>query len=590
MTTNIISGVWLDAQKQLHATGVTGTFLIEYYRDGTYSDQVQPLGVEVVRVLAPDTQLLTASMGERLLPADSYWGSADGINGVIPDTSRSDTSVVLVYGQDGPKKNWAFPLRRTWMDPWSLLIYWKQTGLMGVQWPYEVDWYSVDWPAHPQLFVLGENLDRGRASALIPTELTAKLLSDMDPPLSARLSDSGKSFTHLFPGYAMIQYQNQTNIWFDVIRAVSHTNAAVFDLQPVPVEIGKELTPGDENAHALWFDADGDYVANGDAYFNKLAQWTLSFWFSADKLQNATLYSEGTTNQADLNVNLTTNGQVQVQARNSASGQLVTFTTTNAPVRSNTWQYLTVAFNDVTPGAGRLEVYLDDDVESTNAMPRVQFGGEDQSIWAAESVSPITNFYRGKLDELRLWSAALDGDQISSNRFNTTPEPQDNLIAWFPCDEGQGYVVNNYGGDKKGTVYGNATWTYGQTIPVDDWVGYAGYIHPAEGTRYNVEHYNYPTEANPDNESHVFAVNTGELEVWWANQSRNTDMPPVYYPSRVTRYTNSWPSNPSQIVIASGLGSNGEQPEGSENWDPSPGPGSRDLLSERFQPGRLQSQ
>ena len=29
-------------------------------------------------------------MGERLLPEDSYWGNADGINGVIPDTSRSD--------------------------------------------------------------------------------------------------------------------------------------------------------------------------------------------------------------------------------------------------------------------------------------------------------------------------------------------------------------------------------------------------------------------------------------------------------------------------------------------------------------------
>ena len=32
----MISGVWLDASKQLHAKGVTGTFLIEYYRDGTY--------------------------------------------------------------------------------------------------------------------------------------------------------------------------------------------------------------------------------------------------------------------------------------------------------------------------------------------------------------------------------------------------------------------------------------------------------------------------------------------------------------------------------------------------------------------------
>lgn len=565
--TNIVSGVWLDSQKQLHAKGVTGTFLIEYFRDGTYSDQVQPLGVEVVRVVAPDVQLLTASMGQRLLPSDTYWGSADGINGVIPDTSQSDSSAILVYGQDGPKKNWAFPLRRTWMDPWSLTIYWKQTGLMGVQWPYEVDWYSVDWPAHPQLFILGENIDQGRLSALIPSELTARLISDMDPPLSARLSDSGRSFTHLLPGYSMIQYQNQTNIWFDVIRAVSHTNTAVFDLQPVPAEIGQELNPGDENAHALWFDADQAYVLGGQAYLNKLAQWTLSFWFSADKLQNATLYSEGTTNQANLNVNITTNGQVQVQIRNSGNNQWVTFSTANAPVRSNFWQHLTMTFDDAIPGTGLLQVYLDDDVEFTNTMPRVQFTEEDQSVWAAESVSPIANFFRGKLDEVRMWSVVLDSEQISSNRFNATPEPQANLSAWFPCDEGQGLVVYNYGGSRNATVY-NALWTYGQAIPVDDWAGYPGYLHLAEGDRYNVGYYNYPTEANPDNESHIFAVNTGELEVWWANQSRNTDMPRVYYPSRVVRYTNFWPSNPSQIVIASGLGSDGEQPAGSETWDP----------------------
>ena len=110
-------------------------------------------------------------MGQRLLPLDSYWGSADGINGVIPDTSRSDL-VVLVYGQDGPKKNWAFPLRLTYMDPWSLEIYWDQTGLMKVRWPYEVDWYSVDWPAGPQFFVIGDNGGEDQAPVLIPNELT----------------------------------------------------------------------------------------------------------------------------------------------------------------------------------------------------------------------------------------------------------------------------------------------------------------------------------------------------------------------------------------------------------------------------------
>ncbi len=57
----------------------------------------------------------------------------------------------------------------------------------------------------------------------------------------------------------------------------------------------------------------------------------------------------------------------------------------------------------------------------------------------------------------------------------------------------------------------------------------------------------------------MFGVNTGQLEVWWANRSRQTDMPAVYYPSRVARYNNVWPTDAPHIVIASGLGSNGDQ-------------------------------
>ena len=52
-TTNITSGVWIDAQKQLHAINVSGTFLIEFYVTGNFVQQVPGVGVEVVRVLLP---------------------------------------------------------------------------------------------------------------------------------------------------------------------------------------------------------------------------------------------------------------------------------------------------------------------------------------------------------------------------------------------------------------------------------------------------------------------------------------------------------------------------------------------------------
>ncbi|MCW5559986.1 MAG: hypothetical protein KIT22_19385, partial [Verrucomicrobiae bacterium] len=193
-TTNVISGVWLDDQNNLRATRVSGLFLLEYYQTGTYNEQVSPQAVEVVQIQAPDLEVQTADVGSRLLPLDSYWGQVSGADGVIPNVTRGFNDTVLVYAQDGPKKNWAFPIKRTWMEPWSLEIYWQHRGIMGVLWPYEGDWYSCDWPAHPQLLVIGDQ-PGDQAPVLIPNELAVQVLPDMDPPLHAQVSASGRSFS-----------------------------------------------------------------------------------------------------------------------------------------------------------------------------------------------------------------------------------------------------------------------------------------------------------------------------------------------------------------------------------------------------------
>lgn len=569
-TTNIISGVWLDDQKQLHAVNVDGTFLIEYFVTGNYVQQVPGTGVEVIRVLSPEIQIIEADMGERLLPQDSFWADADGIRGVIPDTTRSDTEIVLVYGQESPKKNWAFPLRRTTEDPWSLEIYWKQTGLMGVQWPYEVDWYLVDWPDHPQLYVIGDNGLADQPGVLIPNDITARVLPDMDPTLHAKLSDSGKSFTASEPGISMVQYQNHTNIWFDVIRSVSHTNTAIFNLDPEEWEIGQELTPGAEQAHALAMDGDDDFVSVQDAYLNRRNNWTLSFWFRPDALRNATLFSEGSASQPAFNLNPTVDGQLEIETWHA--GSRMTFTTPETPVTPGTWQHVAVTYSNPNTATGTLSLYLGDYAVSFDGMPPVSFDGDDQVHLGAQSVSPPGGFFQGRMDDVRVWSVALTAEQISSNLYTLDPATSDSLIAWFRMDEGEGLVLNNSAGDARGTLEGDPTWTYGQVIPDDSWDGFPGYLHPAAGTRYHIGYYAYPTEADPSQPSHIFAVNAGELEVWWANQSRNADMPAVYYPSRVVRYTNAWPANPSQIVIASGLGSSMDQPAGAETWDPARAP------------------
>jgi hypothetical protein len=566
VTTNILSGVWLDDQKQLHAKNVTGTFVLEYYETGMYSRQVQPKGIEVVQVLPPSLQIVDADVGARLMPVDLYWANMDTVNGVIPNVTQGMNDTAYVYTHTGPKNNWAFAIKRTWEEPWSLEIYWQHRGVMGVLWPYEQDWYSCDWPAYPQLFVLGDAASE-QAPTLIPPALNAELQPDMEPELHAQLSTSGRSFRTTQPGTCLLKFTTADNIWFEVVQTVRHTNYFYFDREPREWTIGEELTPGQEQAWAMGFDGTMDYVSIGESFLNRQTNWTLSLWFKVADFRPATLYSEGNP-AAAFALSVTTNGQLQAATWNKTlATEWTTATTTNTPLTINHWHYLTLTYAAGSDSNGTLRFYLDNhDPWETNGVPRVNFDGEPYAVIAATTGAPqpTNDFFYGKIDQLRIWRTALSSDQVRLSPDATLPETAGSLVADYPLSEGQGDVVHNAAGDKDGTAHSGAFWCYGRVVPGGQWSGFPGYIylgtdaHAAQCDRYNVNRYAYPDETNPASASYVFAVNTGMLEVWWAHRSRQPGMPAVYYPSQVVCYTNVWPTNTSQIVIASGLGSRGD--------------------------------
>ena len=108
---NVVSGVWLDDQKQMHAINMSGMFILEYYEAGTYNQQVQPAGLEVVQVLEPDILLQPGEIGSRLLPADSYWSQLDGNEGVIPSVRSGLNETAFLVDQTGPKDNWVYAIQ-----------------------------------------------------------------------------------------------------------------------------------------------------------------------------------------------------------------------------------------------------------------------------------------------------------------------------------------------------------------------------------------------------------------------------------------------------------------------------------------------
>jgi hypothetical protein len=558
--TNVVRGVWLDDQKQLHAKGVSGLFIIEYYEEGSYARQVQPDGIEVVQVLEPDLQLVTAHVGARLRPLDTYWADVDGINGLLPNVTEGLNETAYVHTQTGPKDQWVFAIKRTWREPWMLEIYWQHRGRMGVVWPYEVDWYSCDWPPHPQRYVLGDNPPGDTAPVLIPAEVSAELMKDMDPSLHASLSASGRSFTASQPGTCLLKYTTHDNLWFEVVRSVRRTDPGYFEETPLPWPIGEELVPSDPAAHALNFDGTDDHLLVGQSLLNRRDQWTLALWFNTARLTASTLYSEGNP-AVTFSVGLTAAGQLQVGTYHQAHKAWTWATTTNAPVHPRQWHHLAVAYRDGSDTNGTLRLHLDDFTWETNNVPWPSADGVGQTVMAGQwsgSTKAVTSFFPGRLDEVRLWRVPLDSDQVRSNRYVVAPATAAELITDFPFDEGQGEVLRNRAGDHDATAMNGPVWCAGQVLPIGTlWTGYPGYLYQPMGQAYNVNRYQYPTESAPRSASQIFGVNTGLLEVWWANRSRQPGLPALYYPSRVQRYQNVWPADAPDIVLASGLGSSG---------------------------------
>lgn len=547
VTTN---GVWLDDNKQLHAVGVTGLFVIQYYKEGTYTDPVTN-GVEVVQVLVPRVQLISADVGSRLMPVDTYWANLDKVNGVIPNVTHGLNETVYVHGQAGPKQNWAFSIKRTPMEPWAAEIYWQQRGVLGVLWPYELDWFFCNWPASPQLLVLGDS-PNDQARVLIPFELTAEPQADMDPPGHATISE--RSLRTTAPGYSLIKYTTGSDIWFEVVMTASRTNFLYFDMEPQEWPIGEELLPGPQRALALGFDGT-DHVHIPQSFLNNQTNWTLSLWFKSGDSRRSMLYSEGGPGGATLSIQQDSTN-LSVATFNKAYGTSVGRTWANAPLKVGKWHYLVIVYSGGTDSGGNLQVYLDDATWTTNGLPRVNFNGDGDAILGGYYLpgGSVSSHFYGKVDNLRIWNSALTADQIRRSQAKPAPDTTDTLTVDFELDDGPGIVVHNSAGDKDGTIYGPTYWCFGKVFPDQQPAEFPGYIHVAQGDRYNVNRYAYPTQPDQVRNSSIFAVNPGELEVWWANRSRQVGMPAVYYPSRVVRYTNSWPDNPPQIVIASEKG------------------------------------
>ncbi len=562
VTTNLQNGIWInvptgaDSIPELRAIGAEGILLMEYYKDGTYKES---LGVQPIQVLEPSIEIIRADIGTRLLPNDRYYGTEDLLPQVKAGISGAHDKMLLIDGSSDTypaKANHLYALRSTKGAPWDTEVYWMHADNRGVQWPFEVDWFELDWPAGAVRVVLDD--DKTSLPILTPdgTQVTVLSSSTLAAPAEdatiATVDSSDGSVKISDVGYATLRYASGDDFWLDVVRSAVRTDPSSFDLTRIDWAIASEMVPYADDAYILDFDGSSTRVAASIDGTMPGRAFTLEAWVQRDILPTGVdtpLLCIG-TNQSVLEFGFDKNNRLYAQVDdNRVLGEAAT----NYAPSPEAWTHVALSFDG---SQFRFYRSLDENGSASPASPAGLHLGT-QLIMGFSPKSQAS--FDGRMDEVRIWNRALTLDELKAYSTSSIPEAVQGLMESYPMDEGYGTALRDVVDGSYAAVEGRLRWLASYHLldeeRILDLLGYPGYI--ARGTAYNVNKYAYPTQWEEDPVSFIFAVNTNDFEVWWARTSRNLEGMPaeVRYPSLPLCYRSFWPSNDMpEIVLASGEG------------------------------------
>lgn len=570
LSTNYFSGVWIESHEGsqcLKAEGVEGIFLLEYYEDGKYE---KSLGVQPVQVLAPTVERVGAEVGERLLPVDRYYGTEDLVPKVTAGISGGKSDKLFLVDDSSnyaAKRNWLYAIRSTEGSPWDAEVYWEHKDPRGVTWPFEVDWYEIEWPVDAIRVALDPAGNGALAQTLLPGGIGVEIASqatEEEPKKEASnalLSSGNASLGFTAAGLALMRYSTTDDFWLEAVRGVLHDDPAEYDPTSVRWPIGKEILPFSDENYVVDFDGDDDYAEG--THEAKLKgenpPFTVEAWAyltRADGTEHpvASHYQGPDDDLTALawELGFTRDGKAYFE---TPLRRLVA----EVPGRTlKTWHHLA----GTRSADGMMALYVDGELGGVLDGSSIAMTDEGKTRHVQIGRSQKTGaYFGGRIDEVRYWSEARSGAEIKANMWKTIRTAQTNLMECYPMNEGAGKHLHDTVDGSYGTLYGDAKWIASFHLAdhshLRDLAAYPGFVY--SGSSYNADTYDYPGAWAADPQSALFAVNTNSFEIWWSRPSKhNGEMPyPLHYPSLALHYDSFWPTNAPQIVIASGKGSEG---------------------------------
>lgn len=213
------------------------------------------------------------------------------------------------------------------------------------------------------------------------------------------------------------------------------------------------LSVGGVSGSALLFDGVDD-VANGNnpalPIFN--SSRTVEAWIKPSGFSNGTVYSYGFDLPYESFALRYVNGRISCSSNNFDI-------TGNTLLDTNKWQHVAVTFD-----GSRVNLYVNGLFDGSNFA--FFFGNSGDFRIGAAITNPVSDYFKGAIDELRVYNYALSSSELQENMNNSISLTFPGLVGLYNFDEGAGAVITDSclnGGDPHpgyfdGLASGNPQW------------------------------------------------------------------------------------------------------------------------------------
>ncbi|MDP2384892.1 MAG: LamG-like jellyroll fold domain-containing protein [Bacteroidota bacterium] len=139
--------------------------------------------------------------------------------------------------------------------------------------------------------------------------------------------------------------------------------------------------------------------------------------------------------------------------------RLVVGTSTTASVPNvltlNTWNHVAATFN-----SGVIIFYVNGTSVGTYTVATTTLlTNSTRSLVIGEDFTqgPASEYFNGKMDEIRIWNRTLGQTEIAANMNECLTGPQNQLEVYYKMNEGSGTVINDYSGNGRNGTFVNGT-------------------------------------------------------------------------------------------------------------------------------------